>query len=393
MLPRRRWRSFRSGGEAEDRHHLGGDGDVEAVAAREPVPDPAEGADDLAQRPIVHIDHAPPRHAPGVEPERVALMDVIVEQRRQQVVRGADGMEIAGEVQVDVLHRYHLRVAAARGSAFHAEAWSEARLAQTDQRLLSDPVQSVGQSDRCGRLAFTRWGRGDRGDQYELAVLPVGERLDVAEVDLRLRVSIRQQCLRWDPQPVADLRNRLLHRLPGNFDVALGQRLILLAGSWSVGPDTSGCKAVAPVVVRRREDTEYVGYSRPMFTWWFSARREADRLNRDAATLIDMARAVSSSERIRDVALRVRDELEVAHARGGSDPSRYAPLINHFKTQHREARRQRDDDALTALTLVIIYLRAEGLGPGADPARDSIDNFISEWQHASAASPRGRPAG
>ncbi len=130
-----------------------------------------------------------------------------------------------------------------------------------------------------------------------------------------------------------------------------------------------------------------------MFTWWFSAQREADRLNRDAATLIDMARAVSSSERIRDVALRVRDELEVAHARGGSDPSRYAPLIAHFKTQHREARRRRDDDALTALTLVIIYLRAEGLGPGADPARDSIDTFISEWRHASAASPRGRPAG
>lgn len=126
---------------------------------------------------------------------------------------------------------------------------------------------------------------------------------------------------------------------------------------------------------------------------WFGPRREAGRLARDAATIIDTARAVSSSERMRDIALRIRDDLETAHARGGGDPSRYVPLIDHFKTQHREARRRRDDGALTALTLVIIYLRAEGLGPDADPARDSIDTFISEWRHASAASPRGRPAG
>ena len=102
---------------------------------------------------------------------------------------------------------------------------------------------------------------------------------------------------------------------------------------------------------------------------------------------------ISSSERLRDIALRVTDELEVAHARGGGDPSRYAPLIDHFKTQHREARRRRDDDVLTALTLVIIHLRAASIGPDADPARDSIDAFISEWRHASAASPGGSLAG
>ena len=82
---------------------------------------------------------------------------------------------------------------------------------------------------------------------------------------------------------------------------------------------------------------------------------------------------------MRGIALRIRDDLEVAHARGGGDPSRYVPLIDHFRTQHREARRLRDDEALTALTLVIIYLRAERLGAHAAPAREHIDNFISEW--------------
>ena len=112
---------------------------------------------------------------------------------------------------------------------------------------------------------------------------------------------------------------------------------------------------------------------------WFGPQREANRLSRDAATIIEAARSVSLSDGIRETALRIRDELEVAHARGGDDPSRYAPLVDHFKAQHREARRRRDDAALTALTLVIIYLRAEEIGADAEPARDCIDAFISEW--------------
>ena len=72
---------------------------------------------------------------------------------------------------------------------------------------------------------------------------------------------------------------------------------------------------------------------------WFGPQREANRLNRDAATVIETARATASSSRVREIALRVRDELETAHDRGGEAPSRYAPLIAHFKTQHREARR------------------------------------------------------
>ena len=112
---------------------------------------------------------------------------------------------------------------------------------------------------------------------------------------------------------------------------------------------------------------------------WFGPQREASRLNRDALTIIEVAQHSSSSAKIRETALRIRNELEVAHTRGGNDPSRYAPLVDHFRGQHREARRRRDDTALTALTLVIIYLRAETIGPGAEPARERIDAFVSEW--------------
>ena len=111
----------------------------------------------------------------------------------------------------------------------------------------------------------------------------------------------------------------------------------------------------------------------------FGSQRESCRLNRDAATIIETARLSSSIARIREMALRIRDDLQAAHAHGGDDPSRYAPLIGHFRTQHREARLRRDDNALTALTLIIIYLRAEAIGVDAAPARDRIDDFISEW--------------
>ena len=83
-----------------------------------------------AVRPVVHVERALPGDAPRVDAELVAPIDVVVDQRRQQVVRGADRVEVAGEMQVDVLHRHHLGVTAAGSAAFHAERGVERRLAQ-----------------------------------------------------------------------------------------------------------------------------------------------------------------------------------------------------------------------------------------------------------------------
>ena len=54
----------------------------------------------------------------------------------EQVVGAADGVEVAGEVQVDVFHRHHLGIAAAGGAALDAEAGAEGRLAQADIAFL-----------------------------------------------------------------------------------------------------------------------------------------------------------------------------------------------------------------------------------------------------------------
>ncbi len=51
---------------------------------------------------IVHIQNAPPDNAPGIDIERIALMDVVVDDGRQEVVGQPDGMNVSGKVEVDV---------------------------------------------------------------------------------------------------------------------------------------------------------------------------------------------------------------------------------------------------------------------------------------------------
>ena len=56
--------------------------------------------DHVSQRTVVHVLTALPLHLAGIDAQGVALLDVIVQQRRQQVVGGGDGVEIAGKVQI-----------------------------------------------------------------------------------------------------------------------------------------------------------------------------------------------------------------------------------------------------------------------------------------------------
>ena len=170
-----------------------------------PLAEPAETDDDVAQRAIVHVDHPLPGDAPHVESQLIAVVDVIVDQRGQQVVREPDGAEIPGEVQIDVLHRDDLSETAARRAALHAEHRSEARLAQADDRLLADLVQGIAQSDRGRGLAFAGGRRAQRRHQNQLAVGLVLQAVDVIEGDLGLVVPVVLNAGRRDAEPGGDL--------------------------------------------------------------------------------------------------------------------------------------------------------------------------------------------
>ena len=114
---------------------------------------------------------------------------MVVEHGGEQVVGGADGVEVAGEVQVDVVHGNHLGVTAAGGPPLHAEAGAEGRLAEAEQDPLADQVECIAQAHRGGRLALAGGGRRDGGDQDQLAVGFACQLVDVIEGYLGLVVA------------------------------------------------------------------------------------------------------------------------------------------------------------------------------------------------------------
>ena len=80
-------------------------------------------------------------------------------------------MEVSRKVEVDLLHRKHLRISSARCSSLHTEARTERRFAQSDNRLLSDFIQSQSETDRYGSFADTRLCRCDGSYQNEVTFL------------------------------------------------------------------------------------------------------------------------------------------------------------------------------------------------------------------------------
>ena len=136
-------------------------------------------------------------------------------------MRRGDGVEIAGEVEVHVLHRHDLRIAAAGRTALDAEVRAERSLADADDGLLADAVQPVAEADRRGRLAFAGRRRVDGGDQDQLAVLAAALRGDELGRDLRLVVAVGQKVLCRDAELGADLHDRLLLGGARDLDVGL----------------------------------------------------------------------------------------------------------------------------------------------------------------------------
>ena len=92
------------------------------------------------------------------------MMNMIVDERRQKAMSQADGMKIAREVKIDVLHRNNLRIASASSSSFHAKTWTQRRFAQTNHRFLPHPVEGIPQANRRGSFPFTRGRRSDGCD-------------------------------------------------------------------------------------------------------------------------------------------------------------------------------------------------------------------------------------
>ena len=81
-------------------------------------------------------------------------------------MRAGDGVEVPGEVQVDIVHRQHLCVAAAGRTAFDAEHRTQAGLAHAEYGVVPNAAKRLRQPDADRALAFTRRGGADGRDQH-----------------------------------------------------------------------------------------------------------------------------------------------------------------------------------------------------------------------------------
>ena len=206
------------GCDGRDRHHLGRGGDVEAGLTRVAVRLPAETDDDVAQRAVVDVHAAPPADREGVDAERVPVQQMRLEHRGEQVVRGADRVDVAREVQVHVLHRHDLRVAAAGRAALDPEHGAERCLPQAERDALAEVAEPLRQRHRRGGLSLAGLRRRDRRHVDQLAVRPVRETVEHRERDLRLVAAVRVDLVGLEPGGSCDLGDRLEHGLLGDLE-------------------------------------------------------------------------------------------------------------------------------------------------------------------------------
>ena len=116
------------GRQREHRHHLRCRRDVEPGLPGHAVRCGAEPEHDVAQGPVVDVEHPLPGDVVRVDAQLVALVEVVVDHRRQHVVGRGDRVHVAGQVQVQGLERDHLAVPAAGGAALDPERRAHRRL-------------------------------------------------------------------------------------------------------------------------------------------------------------------------------------------------------------------------------------------------------------------------
>jgi len=196
-------------GQAQDGHDFRGGRDVEAALARNALVAAAEAQHDMPQAAVVHVhDPAPGDHA-RVDAEVVAPVDVVVDRRGDEVVGRRDGVEVAGEMQVDAVGGFDPRAPAAGRAALDAEAGAERRLAQGDADRVAETAEGLAEADRRGRLALAGAGRRGRRDQHQpggaFAPTRAGEGVDAHLGD---PVAVGHEVTRIDAQPGRGLADR-----------------------------------------------------------------------------------------------------------------------------------------------------------------------------------------
>ena len=167
---------------------------------------------------VVDVEDTLPQYLFQREAVGSVLIDVVVEQSGNHVVGRGDRMEVASEVEVDLVHRQHLSVTATGSTAFLTEAGTERRLTQCHDSILADGIHAERQTHAYRRLADAGLGGTDSGHEDEV-VLAHGFFLDGVDVHLGDVLTIAFSLLRVDTQLPDDVVDRTENCRLCNFNI------------------------------------------------------------------------------------------------------------------------------------------------------------------------------
>ena len=80
---------------------------------------------------------------------------MVVDHRRQQIVGRADGVDVAGQVQIKLLHGHHLAIATTGSTPFDAKGRSHRRLADSHHCPMPALRQRLTEADGGGGFSFS----------------------------------------------------------------------------------------------------------------------------------------------------------------------------------------------------------------------------------------------
>ena len=207
-------------GQAQDGHDFRSHGNGESVLTGEAADFAAQAHYHVAQGTIVHVHNPAPGDLAGIQTQGVAVMDMVIDHGRQQVVGCGNGMHITGKMQVDVIHRYNLGITAAGCTALNTEDRSQGRFPQSYYGLLAHFVQSLGQANAGSGFAFASWGGSNGRNQDQFPIGFVLQAFQHIQGDFGFVVAILYQLFRQDSQAVSNLADGFHHIFLGYFDIA-----------------------------------------------------------------------------------------------------------------------------------------------------------------------------
>ncbi len=123
------------------------------------------------------------------------MHDASIHRRREEIVSRAHGVDITGEVKVEILHGHDLRIATAGRTTLDTKGGTLRRLPDNREHLLADVVQALAHTNGGHGLSLAQRGRGDGRDIDVFAIRAILESFKDIKMNLGLVLSIKVQII------------------------------------------------------------------------------------------------------------------------------------------------------------------------------------------------------